>query len=131
MLSLLRTGNSTVRSRVALTAPQELAITVITVEEQLNGWYIQLRQPQSDAQLAAVYTRIVETTVALARLRVLTFDVPAIARYRGLVALKLNVGKMDLRIAAIALETGATVVTRNARDFGRVPGLAIADWSAP
>jgi len=43
--------------------------------------------------------------------------------------MKLNVGRNDLRLAALALELNATVVTDNIRDFGRVPGLLWADWT--
>ena len=42
---------------------------------------------------------------------------------------RLNVKHNDLRIAAIPKEIGATVVTRNRRDFGRVPGLMNDDWA--
>ena len=42
---------------------------------------------------------------------------------------KLGVSGNDLRIAAIALEHGATVITRNVRDFELIPGLATEDWS--
>jgi tRNA(fMet)-specific endonuclease VapC len=56
--------------------------------------------------------------------------VRAIARFETLLGLKLNVGKKDLRIAAIALEAGCAVVTRNERDFRRVPGLAVENWAA-
>ena len=64
------------------------------------------------------------------RFPILDFDLPAIARFESLKSMKLNVGPMDLRIAAIALEHGFTVVTRNLRDFRRVPGLVCEDWSA-
>lgn len=59
----------------------------------------------------------------------LSFPEPAILRFENLRSLRLNVGLLDLRIAAVALENGLTVVTRNRRDFGRVPGLATEDWS--
>ncbi len=43
--------------------------------------------------------------------------------------MKLNVGHDDLRIAAIALENNAVVVTRNTRDFARVPELKVENWA--
>ena len=47
--------------------------------------------------------------------------------YDGLLAQNLRVGTMDLRLAAIALSQNLTVLTRNLRDFGRVPGLKVED----
>lgn len=40
----------------------------------------------------------------------------------------LVIGPNDLMIAAIALATGMTLVTRNTSEFGRVPKLKIEDW---
>jgi tRNA(fMet)-specific endonuclease VapC len=37
---------------------------------------------------------------------------------------------MDLKIAAIVLAQGATLLTRNLRDFQKVPGLKVEDWTA-
>lgn len=107
----------------------ELAITVISVEEQLSGWYRRLRQAKKPVQLARIYQRLATTVESLAGLPILSFTEPAISRYDGLRALKLNIRKMDLRIAAIALEQGAVLVTRNRGDFERVPGLTIEDWT--
>ncbi len=53
----------------------------------------------------------------------------AIGQYEGLKKQKLNVAKMDLRIAAIVLHSDGILITRNQRDFGRIPGLRIEDWS--
>lgn len=39
------------------------------------------------------------------------------------------IGQLDMLIAAHALAEGATVVTHNTREFMRVPGLAVEDWT--
>ena len=128
-LSRFRLGNVAITERLLATAPERVAISVITVEEQLSGWYIQLRQQQDDARLAAVFERIAQTVALLGQFRLLAFDVAAIARYRELQRLRLNIGKMDMRIGAIALTHGATVVTSNIQDFSRIPDLAWDDWA--
>jgi len=128
-LTLLQRGHPQVQQRATAVAQTDLAITIITVEEQLTGWYSRLRRSTDPGSLAHVYEQMTATVRHLSQVRILSFTEPAIRRYDDLLALKLNVGKMDLRIAAIALEHGATVVTRNVRDFGRVPGLTLEDWS--
>jgi tRNA(fMet)-specific endonuclease VapC len=105
-LVLFQQGHEVVCRRVLSHTIEELAISVITVEEQLSGWYTLLRRAKS-----------VET---LER---------AIGEFQRLKAQKLGVKHMDLRIAAITVEHAGTLVTRNTRDFQRISGLAIEDWS--
>lgn len=40
----------------------------------------------------------------------------------------LGIGPMDTLIAAQALRLGATLVTRNVREFSRVSGLKVENW---
>jgi tRNA(fMet)-specific endonuclease VapC len=60
---------------------------------------------------------------------VLPFSVAAVDRYLLLRKAHPRAGKMDLAIAAIALEQKATLVTRNRQDFEGIEGLLIEDWS--
>jgi tRNA(fMet)-specific endonuclease VapC len=39
-----------------------------------------------------------------------------------------GIGPMDTLIAAQALRLGATIITRNVREFGRVSGLKVENW---
>ncbi len=128
-LTLLQHGHAIVTSRCAARPPGEVAITAISVEEQLDGRISSIRRARRPDDVALAYQRLIASLLSLARLPILPFDPPVIARFQHLAAMKLNVGRMDLRIAATALEAGTTVVTRNRRDFGRVPGLQIEDWS--
>ena len=128
-LSLLERKDLAVLRRFLAVPPSEVAITVINVEEQMTGWQIYLRRAKTDKELAVAYEKLAASVRVLSGMRILGFSEAAIARYKTLSAMKLNVGKMDLRIAAIALEEGATVVTRNLRDFQRVPELSCENWT--
>ncbi len=128
-LSLLERKDLKVLRRLAVVSPSELAVTVINVEEQMTGWQLYLRRAKTDPELTAAYAKLAASVRVLSGMRILDFTPPAVARYNLLLALKLNVGKMDLRIAAIALEAGATVITRNLRDFERIPGLDCENWA--
>ena len=39
------------------------------------------------------------------------------------------IGERDLLIAAVAMANNLTLVTANTREFERVPGLRVEDWS--
>ena len=128
-LTLYQHGSAAIDSRVRRLSPGELAVTVISVEEQIAGRFARLRRAQPPDQLARAYQRLADTVTMLSRLAILSFTEPAIARYEQLAALKLKVGKMDFRIAAVTLEHGGVLVTRNLRDFQRIPNLIVENWA--
>jgi tRNA(fMet)-specific endonuclease VapC len=129
VLTLLQHRQPAVCQQVSQHQQDIVAVSVISVQEMLTGWYALLNRVRQRDRLAIAYQSLADTTAFLGGLPILSFTEPAILRYEQLQSLRLNVGKMDLRIAAIALEYGAVVVTRNQRDFGRVPSLMIEDWT--
>lgn len=129
ILTLYREGHAIVVPRVDSHPVTEVGITVMSVEEQLSGWYALVRQAKRPEDLAHAYLRLASSTRFLGRWNILSYTEMAIARFKGLQDMKLNIGGNDLRIAAITLEHGGILVSRNLRDFHRVPGLSVEDWS--
>ena len=129
MVTLYRRGHSRVGQNVASHPATELAVTVLTVEEQLSGWYRLLRKVKQPSQLARAYQELADAVQFFALWQILPLSVSAIARYDNLQSLKLQVRKMGLRIAAVTLEHNAVLVTRNLRDFQRIPNLVVEDWA--
>jgi tRNA(fMet)-specific endonuclease VapC len=110
--------------------PEEVATTIVSYEEQTRGWLAFLAKARTlDAQIAA-YEKLHSHLRTYCRIAVLDFDKTAAREYQLLRNARIRIGTLDMRIAAIALSHGATVLTRNAVDFSLVPGLVVEDWTA-
>ncbi len=117
-------------TRLDKLSPDEAATTIITFEEQMRGWMSVLAQARSlDAQVEA-YRRLKRMLGNYLKVDVLEFDAKAAAEFERLQRQRLRIGTMDLKIAAVALTHDATALTKNFKDFGRVPGLRVEDWTA-
>jgi tRNA(fMet)-specific endonuclease VapC len=63
-----------------------------------------------------------------------SFDAVDCVHHYGIIRSNLEnagqvIGPLDMLIAAHAMALGSTLVTHNTREFSRVPGLTLADWS--
>jgi tRNA(fMet)-specific endonuclease VapC len=108
--------------RLARTPPTEQCTTAITLGELVYG--VEKRGGPAPAEH-------VRQLIASAG-PILPFDENA-ARLYGKLRAELEhagrrVAERDLRIAAIALARGATLVTGNVRHFARIPELRIENW---
>lgn len=128
-LTHLQRGHARATAALAAHAGDVVGVATVTVEEVVGGWLALLRRAKSNAQEARAAASLADAVTYLADFRVFPPTEAALDRCDALRKLKLNVGGMDLKIAAVALELSATVVTNNARDFGRVPGLVWEDWT--
>lgn len=117
--------------RMRQTDPTQVAISVVTVEEQLRGWLAVIRRATTPQARAVAYERLRMTVEYCASITVLDYTVAIDARVADLRRQGLRIGTQDLRIAATVLAHGATLVTRNETDFRQVSGLQCIDWSRP
>ncbi len=130
-LTLFRVGHAEVAAHVAATPAPQIAVTIITVDEQLTGWYTQLRKARDPIKLAWAYDGLFQVVESLKVFTVVPFSLAAAQRYFALRKQLPRLGKMDLAIAATVLEVSGILVTRNWSDFQQVSGLLLEDWSKP
>jgi tRNA(fMet)-specific endonuclease VapC len=117
----------------AIAAKERIAVTIITVQELFNGWIVRVNDPSQINNLPALYSKLWTTMRYFRTIEILDFTIAADERLKHLLKenppLRKNRLQKDMRIAAIALSLDATVVTRNRRDFERVPKIKLADWT--
>jgi tRNA(fMet)-specific endonuclease VapC len=103
---------------------------VVCAQEVLGGWMNVINSARTREKLLVGYERLLVAVENCATVRLLPFDAAAQALFESFRKACRRLGTMDLRIACIAMSRGATLLTRNLRDFRQVPGLAVEDWSA-
>ena len=119
-------------ARLATAAPVAWAASTVSFEEQVRGALGLLKGRKPNANLMRGYELLETYRRFYGSIPVLPFDAAAAAEFDRLDADagSRRVGTNDLRIAAVALAHDLTLLTRNAKDFARVPGLRFEDWTA-
>lgn len=117
-------GDSAVVPRMQALTPDEARIPAI-VEYELRYGFERLPPETRRKGLNCLLD-------VLQALQVLPFDSACAAHAAhvraGLEAVGTPIGNHDILIAATVLRHGGTLVTRNVREFSRVPGLQCLNW---
>ncbi|KAF0244118.1 MAG: hypothetical protein FD167_3678 [bacterium] len=128
-LSLLQRGNETIGTHLITVSPREIAITVVSLEEQLRGWLAVINKATTSEQRIKAYYRLKEITQGFSELNILDYNQQADKLFEQFRKEKIRIGTQDLRIACIVLAHNGVLLTRNLRDFSQVLGLQTQDWS--
>ncbi len=115
--------NASVLERLLSRSRSDIAVSVIT-EAELRTGAAKSSTPEKTSHLLENFLRpltVVEFTSA---------DATTYARLRAkLERAGTPIGPLDTLIAAQAVSRKLVLVTNNQREFGRVPGLRLENWS--
>ncbi|MBI3795728.1 MAG: type II toxin-antitoxin system VapC family toxin [Deltaproteobacteria bacterium] len=131
VLTEILLGNATFVARATAIPLHAQAVPVIVIEETLRGRLNIIRQAEAgraSISLARAYELFEETFTDFRRLLILSYTTQAAALYQEWRQQGTRLGTHDLRIAAICVAHGARLISRNRRDFERVPGLVTEFW---
>ncbi len=132
ILSELLFHNVVYTQRAALIPAATQVVPVVALEEVLRGRLDAIRRAQAGRirlSLERAYDLFRDALEDTRPYRILPYTAVADALFRQWRAAKIRIGTNDLRIAAICTTHGATLVTRNARDYAQIPGLTFDVWN--
>jgi tRNA(fMet)-specific endonuclease VapC len=122
-IAYVNPGASAVKSRFLVHSPADILFCSVVKAELLYGAYRSARRADNLRLLAILFQQFGS----------LPFDDAAAdvcGRIRAdLAAQGTPIGPNDLMIAAITLANNLIVVTHNTREFSRVAGLLLEDWT--
>lgn len=120
-IDAIRGRRAKIRDRLQALSPDNLVLSAVTIAELWFG---------AEGSAEPDRTRLLFQEF-VAPFEIVPFDRLS-AEHHGRLRHRLHrqpLGERDLLIAAIAVANGLIVVTGNVREFGRVPDLAVEQWS--
>lgn len=103
-------------------------LTIITAEEVTRGWLAAIQDRRHTDRHVRAYRQFQESLKDLNDWDILPWAPDAADIFDELRKDGVSIGTLDLRIASIALEYDAMLLTRNLVDFDKVPGLRVENW---
>lgn len=131
VLTEILLGDAAYVRRAAALPPNEQAVPVLVVEEILRGRLNGIRQAEGGKGRVSVeraYQLFEQTLHDIREVIILPYTPEAEAVFQQWRRQKLRLPTHDLRIAAICVTRPARLISRNRRDFERVPGLLVEFW---
>jgi tRNA(fMet)-specific endonuclease VapC len=131
ILTLAHAGHARLCDQLRRVDANEVAITVITQIEILQGRFSAVLKASDGAQLVRAQELLQRSEQRLRLLEIIPVNIASAVefdRLRQNTKLK-KIGRGDLLIASIVLAYKATLVTRNIKDFKHIPSLQIQNWA--
>lgn len=122
VIGLLNDINSSLAQRARREKPADIAISSIVAHELFYGAFKSGRAVQNVALVDALRFAVLEFDKEDAR---------QAGKIRALLASRgMPIGPYDVLIAGQAMARNMTLITGNADEFARVPGLRFEDWQS-
>jgi len=115
--------------KILSTSPQQIFISIITVEEIIQGALASIQKTRQKSSVTYVYRYFEELFAALHYFQILPYTSEAEKIYQSLPTRVKRIGTQDCRIAAVARSKGYVLVTANVADFDKIGIVQIEDWT--
>ena len=126
-IDLIRTNSRSIRRKLTAHGKSTIGLSIITACELQYGLE---RHAAKHPHLRSRDQQLLDAILTSFEIFPLTYQVVEIyGRLRAELEFSGSaIGALDTFIAAQALSLAATLITSNAREFARVPGLQMEDW---
>lgn len=130
ILTAMYVGHPKILQTLEQVDAADIATTIVNKVELLQGRMDYLLKSDRGEDILRAQRLLQETERVMAEIQIIPFDLVAAEHFERFhqVSSVRKMGRADLLIATIALAHRATLVTRNLRDFQRVPELRLVNW---